>query len=87
MGGFADVQFVLRKRETNEYGERKWTRTNHDLDFIFERDGLAYGVEVKNTLGYPDSKEITIKILLAQHLNVGPVFVARMMPKTVINDI
>jgi hypothetical protein len=87
LGGFADVQFVLRKREVNEYGGHKWTRSNHNLDFIFERDGLAYGVEVKNTLGYPDSGEIAIKIVLAQFLKVAPVFVARMMPKTVINEI
>lgn len=87
LGGFADAQFVLRKREVNEYRGRKWTRTNQDLDFIFERDGLAYGVEVKNTLGYPDSAEIAIKIVLAQFLRITPVFVVRMMPKTAINDV
>src|SRR6266567_7189186 len=42
----------------------RWTRTNHDLDFIFERNQVAYGVEVKNTLGYPEHSEIFIKLTM-----------------------
>jgi len=87
LGGFADSEFVLKARETSEYQGRRWTRTNHDLDFIFERDDLAYGVEVKNTLGYPAHEEISIKVMMAKFMRVTPVFVARMLAKTVINEI
>ena len=45
-------------RNTRTYEGRTWTDTAHDLDFIFERDGAAYGVEVKNTLGYMEHKEL-----------------------------
>jgi hypothetical protein len=44
----------LRKEEANSYRERRWDTTKHNLDLIFERDGRAYGIEVKNTLGYVD---------------------------------
>jgi hypothetical protein len=60
--GFASIEFVMKGRETNEYGGLSWTETDHDVDFIFERDGKAYGVEVKNTLGYMDRMEFDIKI-------------------------
>ena len=57
------------------------------MDFIFERDGKAYGIEVKNTLGYMDRVEFEIKIRLCRHLVVRPVFAARMLPKSWINDL
>ena len=87
LGGFADPEFVLKARETNEYQGRRWTRTNHDLDFLFERDEVRYGVEVKNTLGYPQSGEIFIKLVMAKFIRATPVFVVRMLPKSVINEI
>lgn len=87
LGGFAMSEFVLKGRETRAYGGRHWTQTEHDFDFIFERDAAAYAVEVKNTLGYPEDREIAVKISIAQALAVTPVFVARMMPKTMINAI
>src|SRR5262249_32609259 len=77
----------LKARETSEYQGRRWTRTNHDLDFVFERDEVRYGVEVKNTLGYPQSREIFIKLVMAKFIRVTPVFVVRMLPKSVINEI
>ncbi len=60
--GFARTQFVMISRDANEYQERKWEDTKHNLDFIFERDGRAYGVEVKNTLGYMERDEFLLKI-------------------------
>src|SRR4030095_10907925 len=47
LGGFARRQFVLRGEHTREFRDRRWTQTAQNLDFIFERDGVAYGVEVK----------------------------------------
>ncbi len=49
--GFARSEFVMRGRNTREFRGRLWIETENNLDFIFERDGQAYGVEVKNTLG------------------------------------
>ena len=58
------------------------TETGHDLDFIFEKDGVGYGVEVKNTLGYLDVDEFVTKIRLARHIGLKPVFAVRFLPKT-----
>ena len=78
LAGFSEKQFVQRGRNTNEFNGRKWTKTDHELDFIFERDGLAYGVEVKNVLGYVGlGEEIRTKTELCAFLGVRPVFVAR----------
>lgn len=60
--GFARHEFVMKGRNARSYGEKEWTRTDHNLDFVFARDGLAYGVEVKNTLGYMDQEELRTKI-------------------------
>ena len=60
LDAFARCQFVTQGREMNSFRDRVWSETDHDLDFIFERDGIAYGVEGKNTLGYMDY-EVPIK--------------------------
>ena len=64
--GFARSQFVMRGRDARNYGGREWTQTDHDLDFIFERDGRVYGVEVKNTLRYIDYAEFRTKIEMCE---------------------
>ena len=45
-------------------------------------DGIAYGVEVKNTLGYMDHDELQIKIELCHEIGVRPLFAVRMLPKS-----
>jgi hypothetical protein len=79
---FARYQFVTQGREMNSFREQVWRDSDHDLDFIFERDGIAYGVEVKNTLGYMDYEEFQVKIRLCAHLNLRPLFVVRMFPRS-----
>lgn len=85
--GFARTEFVMRGRNTREFAGRVWTQTGHNLDFIFERDGRAYGIEVKNTLGYMDYREFQTKVSLCQFLGIRPVFAARMLPKTWMNEL
>lgn len=85
--GFARSQFVMQGRSTREFRGKEWRRTGHDLDFIFERDGVAYGVEVKNTLGYMDYEELEAKVKLCRALHLRPVFVARMLPKSWIHEV
>jgi hypothetical protein len=85
LAAFARQRFLLIGEETNTYGGKTWEITKHDLDFIFERDGLGYGVEVKNTLGYLDMEEFLTKIRLSRHIGVKPVFAVRALPKTWAN--
>ncbi len=85
--GFARCQFVMRGRDVRSYSGRSWVQTDHDLDFIFERDGRVYGVEVKNTLRYIDYAELRTKIEMCQALGVTPVFAVRMLPKSWIYEL
>ncbi len=85
--GFARHEFVMKAREAREYGGKVWVETGHDLEFVFERDGQAYGMEVKNALGYMDHKEFQTKIRMCAFLGIKPVFVARMMPKSWIREV
>lgn len=87
LAGFAQHEFVQKGRETRSYQGTLWTATAHDLDFIFERDGIGYGVEVKNTLGYMDHDELGAKVAMCTYLGVRPLFAARMLPKTWANEI
>jgi len=85
--GFARNQFVMSGRHTREHAGRVWTQSNHELDFIFQRDGLTYGIEVKNTLGYMDYDEFVLKINLCLWLGIKPIFVCRMLPKSWIFEL
>jgi hypothetical protein len=85
--GFAREEFVMRGREVREYGGREWTESDHDLDFIFARDDIAYGVEVKNTLPYMDHQEMQAKMAMCAHLGLRPVIAARMLPKSWVEEL
>lgn len=85
--GFARLKFVLEGRASNAYGGVAWTHSGHDMDFIFSRDGHAYGVEVKNTLPYMDQKELRMKLRLCVAIGVRPVFAVRMIPQTWMEEI
>lgn len=74
-------------RGVRAYGGREWTETHHDLDRVFERDGVAYGVEIKNTLSYIEREELEIKVRMCKHLGLRPLFIVRMAPKNYINDV
>jgi len=85
--GFARSEFVMRGRNTQGHRERKWQESDHNLDFLFERDSVVYGVEVKNTLGYMDYEEFQTKVRLCEFLGARPVFAARMLPRTWIKEL
>jgi len=85
--GFARCQFVLHGRDTRAYGGTQWQASEHTLDFIFARDGLLYGVEVKNALAYMDYEEFRIKRALCRALGLRPVFVVRMLPRSWIQEL
>lgn len=82
--GVARLGARLCGRNVREHAGRVWTASNHDLDFVFELDGLAYGAEVKNTLGYPEKIDIQLKVQICKALGVSPVIIARKLPGTTI---
>jgi hypothetical protein len=85
--GFARIGFRIRQVKVREVDAKAWVDTNHDLDRLIERDGIRYGVEIKNQLGYIDQTEFAVKLAMCKHFGVRPMFIARMMPKTYINDV
>ena len=87
LGGFARREFVMRGHHTRKHRDREWTKTAHNLDFVFERDGVGYGVEVKNALSYMDHSEFRTKIDLARELGLYPVFAARMLPRSWMKEL
>jgi hypothetical protein len=72
--------FRIAGRHTNEYKGRQWQESNHDLDFIIERDGMAYGVEIKNTLPYMEREEFDMKVRICEHLGIIPLWILRNAP-------
>ena len=73
----ATTGFRIVQKKVKEVDGRVWTETNHDLDRLLERDGIRYGVEVKNQLGYIDQTELKVKLGMCRHFRVCPMFVAR----------
>ena len=85
--GFSRNRFILEDENTRKFRDKEWTETHHNLDFIFSRDLINYGVEVKNTLSYIDKDEFDIKIKICEYLGLRPVFVVRMLPKDWIDQL
>ena len=84
---FARSQFVQFGRECNVYNGKEWKKSDHDIDFIFKRENVDYGIEVKNMLGYMEHDELKIKTELCRHLGIRPVFVVRMAPQHWFQDV
>lgn len=85
--GLALKGFMPKGRKVNSYGGVKWEKSGHDLDFVFEKDGMAYGCEIKNTLGYISKEELLIKLEMCSHMNLKPLFIMRWSPKTYVKMI
>lgn len=79
--------FIPMATKVREYNGKSWERTGHDLDFVFEKDGIKYGCEIKNTLGYIEKEELGIKLEMCAYLGLKPLFIIRYAPKTYINMI
>jgi len=75
--GLTKLRFEVVSRNSREYRGQRWDATEHDLDFIAERQGVAFGVEVKNTWPYFPPDELAIKLRLCAHLGLRPLFIAR----------
>lgn len=79
--------FALVGENTRTYRAATWDETGHDLDFIVERDNVAYGCEIKNRFEYIERDEMRIKIRMCKHLGITPLFIMRAGPKSYINEI
>lgn len=75
-------KFMPEAQKVKEYNGKKWTKTGHDLDFVFTRDNIAYGCEIKNTLGYINKEELKIKIEMCLFFGIKPLFIMRYSPTT-----
>jgi hypothetical protein len=75
---FRSNSFSIIGRHIREYQGNVWAETGHDLDFIIERDGIAYGVEVKNKFEYLDDDIYDIKLEICARLHIRPLFFFRM---------
>jgi len=84
---FALHGFMPIKRNSKSYKKRTWTKSDHDLDFIFEKDNICYGSEIKNSLSYIEKEEFEIKLAICKLLKIKPLFIMRMAPKTYIHMI
>ena len=74
-------------RNTRSYQGKTWKETNHDLDRIFELDGIGYGVEIKNTLPYIPRDELDAKLRMCAFLDLTPLFIVRFAPKSYVHEI
>jgi hypothetical protein len=75
------------ERHANSYRGKEWPDSKHNSDFIFEKDSVAYGVEVKNQLRSPDYEEMKRTMKMCEFHGVRPVFVVRMMPKNWVYEV
>lgn len=69
--------FKIIDREVNSYRGAIWKRSARDLDFIIEKDGVSYGVEVKNTFDYMPYDEFLEKLDMCEFLGILPLFPVR----------
>jgi hypothetical protein len=76
--------FMPRARNLNAYNGITWAKTGHDLDRVFERDGISYGTEIKNTLDYIERDELEIKLEMCETLQLKPLFILRFAPTNYI---
>ena len=84
---FARREFLIKAKNAQAWKDQVWTRTNHNLDRIVTRDGIDYGVEIKNTQNYINRNELDIKLQMCQHLHLKPLFILRFAPKPYMNSI
>lgn len=74
--------FLSHGQDIKEFKKKKWVKTNHNLDFIIEKDKIVYGCEVKNTFDYIDEEELSIKLEICDYLRLRPLFIMRYSPKS-----
>jgi hypothetical protein len=81
--GFVSLGFKIHGRDVSEFRGRHARRIPGkeppNVDFVLERDGIIYGVDVKNWIRYEwDSRDdVVLKVSVAKQLGVAPFIAAR----------
>jgi hypothetical protein len=78
---------LVRGWDVREYEGKRWVETEHNLDRIYARDGVAYGAELKNTLDYIPRDELDVKLRMCEFFGVRPLFIVRMAPAPYIERV
>ena len=68
---------IICLKETNKFKGKTWKRSNKNLDFIIQKDGMNYGVEIKNTFDYIPQDEFEEKLEMCDFLGLLPLFPLR----------
>lgn len=71
---FRELDFNILDEDVYEF-DGKTSSVEGDIDMVVEKDGIVFGVEVKNGLSYPT--DIQRKFRIAAELDTIPFFVAR----------
>jgi hypothetical protein len=79
--------FMPVEEKVKEYRGKKWEKTGHDLDFVFVKDGIEYGAEIKNKWGYIEKEELEIKLKMCEFWGIRPLLIMRYAPKSYIRNI
>jgi len=93
LDAFIKLDFKLHGRDVSEFKGLKVKSVNGkkppDLDFVVERDGVIYGVDVKNWIRYEYGSrgEILHKVRLAKQLRLVPFIVARYIDREITNKV
>ena len=74
--------FMPVAENVSEYHGRRWEASGHNLDRIYVRDGVGYGAEIKNKLGYMEWPELEVKAEMCRALGLVPLFIVRALPKS-----
>jgi len=85
--GLTKKGFRIKGEKVRDFNGKRWEKTGHDLDFVFERDGINYGCEIKNTLPYIRKEELEIKLEMCEFFKIRPLFIMRFAPKSYIKEI
>ena len=79
--------FRAEATNTRTWRGKTWITTSHNLDRIVTRDGVHYGVEIKNTQNYISREELRTKLNLCKFLGLRPLFIMRFAPKSYMFEI
>ncbi len=64
--GLPSAGFLPKARNVSQFAGVQWTETKHNLDRIFEKDGVLYGTEIKNRLSYISQNEFYTKLKMCE---------------------
>jgi len=85
--------FICHKRDASEFRGRRVSgvkgKKPPDIDFVLERDGIFFGVDVKNWIRYEyeTPKDVYVKLKAAEELGLVPFIIARYLHRDLTNEI